>query len=208
MKISKLKIAIYIIILMMFFAGYIFLKNNSTHTVVLDTPGPNYKVYLSTDVDRRNAIVNVTNKTSVKLRDGYYCVVVNDSKYEPSSPCFMIYQSDLSFMLKIDYSKDYLKTLLKTEQKAISDTIKTKYASIIDEYIVCDGVLYGTGTLYGGVLYRKPSSSSENKDVYRFILKKDLGWSIIQKPVIILDKYTFFDIPINVLKEVNSLPVC
>jgi hypothetical protein len=207
MKISKVKLVIYILVLAAAVFAYVYFKNSLLHVVTLDTKGPAYKLFSSSD--KNKVIATVDGKTTVKLHDGYYCAEANDDKYETHSLCFMVYKTDTEFVFESDYSSDYLSKLLVPEKKSIDSIINTTYPDIGTNYIVCGGELYGKGNIYGSVIVQKKFFPRDSVDSYRIVLqKKNNKWGVVNNPVIVLDKTTFSDIPVNILKKINTLTVC
>lgn len=206
MKIGKFRIVIYVISLVLIGTVYILNKNAGLRTVTVETKGPT--ITLSRD-SNKSVVGTTANTLTLRLEDGYYCVTADDKKYTSKPSCFTVYKKDMNFIYNPDYSSDYLATLLESEKASINTVINTMYSAFISDYVVCDGSLYGLGDLYGTVLYKKPTRQNDNIDVYKIVLrKKDNVWSIINKPVIVLDSTTFADIPVSILKSINTQKVC
>lgn len=207
MKISKIKIIIYILFLIGVGVWYSFYKNNTLHTVTLETKGPAYTIYLSTD--KNKVVATVTSKAVLRLSDGYYCGSTTDNKYEAAMTCFAVYKKDMTFTFNPNYSKKHLSELLVSEKNVISDVISKKYPTIIGDFTVCGGELYRGGDIYGTALIRKTAFPRDNADIYRILLEKiDNKWSVVKNPEIVLDKNTYSDIPVDILIAIDTLPTC
>ncbi|TAL15330.1 hypothetical protein EPN95_00350 [Patescibacteria group bacterium] len=207
MKVSKLKILIYILILVGFGYWFSSYEKGLLRTVTLETKGPSYKIYLSTN--KNTVISTVTNKVTLKLHDGYYCGSTSDSNYDTATICFMVYKKDLTVVFNPNYSTKHLADLLVPEQDIIMNIIKTKYSNILSGFTVCNGELYATGDIYGTAVVQKTASPRDNATIYRVVLEKTNNtWTVIKNPELVLDATTYSGIPVDVLKSIDIQPTC
>lgn len=206
MKLGRFRIAVYVMCLVLIGVVYVVSKNISYRLVTIETKGPVVNLIKGTD---KKIITTISDKMTVQLEDGYYCVSTNDVNYASDSSCFTVYKKDTTFVYNPEYSSDYLTSLLKKEINSINTVINTSYSSIISDYVVCEGSLYGLGDIYGTVLYKKPARQNDSIDIYKVILHKNNSvWTIVNRPVIVLDSVSFSDIPLSVLKAVNTQQAC
>lgn len=203
---SKFKIIILTLVIAGSIAGYIYYRTAALPSVTLSTNGSSYLLYNSVD---KKTITEISSPTTIKLHDGYYCGIATDQKYDNTPLCFTVFQSNTSYVFDASYSSGHLQEILPPEIDLVNNIIKTKYANIINGYTICPGALYAKGDIYGTAIIENPASKSDSSDVYRVVLrKKGSVWEVVNKPVIVLDKTTFSEIPLSVLKKVNNLNVC
>lgn len=113
--------------------------------------------------------------------------------------------------LSPDYSDEYLDKLLDGELSNIKMSIETKYPKVKKLYAVQRGKLYKKGDWYGTTLVYKGNATGANlfkTDTLRVILKKENNQWVVKTdpPSILLSKYVYPDIPIDILRNVNSFP--
>jgi hypothetical protein len=203
---SRFKIIVLVFVVVTTTVGWLYVRDSSLPSVTLDMKGSSYSLYNSVD---KKVITEISSPTTIKLHDGYYCGVATDSKYDDTPLCFSVFQTDTSYTFDADYSSTYTQELNSSEQPSANAALKEKYADIIKNFTICDGSLYAKGTLYGTAIIEKSASLNDSNDVYRVILKKEgSAWVVINKPVIVLDKATFSEIPLDILKKINNLNVC
>lgn len=147
----------------------------------------------------------------IRLKKGSY-ILQYDAKdnYQDYFVAITLSDKRQSVSLSPDYSDQYLNELLGSELGGIKASLAEKYPKIDKLYDPQKGRLYKKGEWYGTVLTYKGDSSGSNlfkTDALRVVLKKENGkWSVkTDPPYIILNKYAYPDIPIDILRGVNSL---
>lgn len=204
---SKSKIIVLILITLLLIGGIIFSYFSSYRNVTIDIKESPVDLFLASDVD--NKLQSITTDTTLSLRDGYYCVKPIDIKFNSSLKCTTVYKTDTKIMADFDYSDEYLNKLLEPQQADINSVIKDSYKETIGNYNICNGKLYEKGKWYGAILVQKKAHPSDSIDYYRVVLQKDNNkWIISAKPSIVLSKYDYKNIPVNILSQVNNLKVC
>lgn len=124
--------------------------------------------------------------------------------YESNSEEIKLTKEQQTITLNPPYSEPKLASILKTESYYIGQVLHSAYPKI-DEYEIQPGQLYNKGEWFGTTLIYK-GEDYFNTDTLRVILHKENGQWIIKTrpPNIILSKVDFPDIPINILRKVNS----
>ncbi len=104
-----------------------------------------------------------------------------------------------------DYSEARLASLLKEEQGSIHQAVLTEYPNTA-LYAFKGDKLYKKGDWFGAALIYQ-GTDIFNFDTVRVIAHKENGvWKVsTSPPTIVIDKYTYPDIPVEVLRDVNSI---
>lgn len=110
--------------------------------------------------------------------------------------------------LRPSFTEEYLNSQLDAELSTINKQLLETFPKIKGLYKINRGKLYHDGEWYGTTLVYKGKDIS-NSDSLRVALKKEAsGWSVKSNPPdIYLSKHVYPDIPVDVLREINILPV-
>lgn len=180
----------------------------SFHTVTFSNPD---KVTLNVrkvidGVSQKQINHIVVDSLSIGFQNGDYCAEVDSTIYDTKPLCFTVNNKDVSLLVGLDYSKTKLSDLLLNEVDAVQSVITQKYSDVVGNFNIGSGVLYGRGDWYATTLTQKVAHKSEQGDVYRVLLQKsDEKWNIVAYPQIVLSKYGYPNVPINILNDVNKL---
>jgi hypothetical protein len=147
----------------------------------------------------------LTARGKVSLQNGNYYATPDGQKVSKDPIRFDIKDRDLTLTLDPDYSSDFLKTTLNTEQTAITAAAESAFPLIAQNYTIGSNTLYRHGEWFGALLTQKNDTRNE-LDYYRIILHKESGtWKVVGKPELVMSKAEFKDVPDSVLKSVNQL---
>jgi len=158
--------------------------------------------------DDKPMIENAQLDHPYKLKQGDYVVFYEgvdgyDSRYVD----FKLSESKQVVELKPSLTDEKLEELLKQERPSVVKSLDEKYKKI-NQYTIQIGKLYKNGEWYGTTLINK-SKYSPNRDTLRVVLHKEDGkWTVAtDPPYIYLSKFSYPNVPEDVLSDVNSLSV-
>ncbi|HEX5456200.1 MAG TPA: hypothetical protein VFW77_02430 [Candidatus Saccharimonadales bacterium] len=166
------------------------------------------------DDTRNEKPVKIINGSGqeIKLKKGSY-ILQYDAKTNYRDYFVNINLTDKHQVVNLspEYSDEYLSSLLDGELTSIKTAILTEYPKVKRLYEIQRGRLYKKGDWYGTTLTYKGSFEGANlfrTDTLRVVLeKKDGKWTVrTNPPNILLSKYDYPDIPIDILRNVNGLP--
>lgn len=151
-------------------------------------------------------VTTVDDSKSVKLQDGSYGYLPNNTKYDSTPLKFEVAGKDTSIEINPDYSKERLATLLQDELPNITPIITTAYGQVLDSYDIKPGSLYKKGEWYGTTIIEHAEPGGNYGDTYRVILRKiDGNWKIEASPSLVLTTHDNPTIPKEILTSVNNL---
>lgn len=141
--------------------------------------------------------INIDHKYLVK----YFGAEGYDNNTISLNPSF----EQKTLRIKPYYSDSKLSSMQANEMPAIRQAYVDKYGAV-NIYELQPGNLYGYGDWYGTTLIYK-GNDDFNNDTLRLIMHKESGQWIIKTspPDITLSKYIYPDIPVDILRKVNSL---
>jgi uncharacterized protein YpmB len=143
---------------------------------------------------------------SMFLKKGKYYAIPQGNSLSNDSINFTVEDKDMTVMIDPAYSKEYLKDLLTKEKSAIATAISAKYPSIFSQYTLTHETLYRRGDWSGGLLEPKVSDERDERDSYRVVLyKEDKTWKVVRRPEYILTSSKYEDVPVDVLRAINSI---
>lgn len=168
---------------------------------------------LSSDVDsavvytsKKQKVREITSSSSVLLTKGTYYAVPAGKNISDKPINFTVKEKDTTIVIDPAFADAYLKEQLKIERPSIVSAITSKYPSLIDSFTLTHETLYKRGDWLGGLLEPKVSDIRQQKDPYRIVLhKKDKEWQVVRRPEYILTSSRYEEVPIDVLRAVNSI---
>jgi hypothetical protein len=164
--------------------------------------GTSIAVYSSED----KLIKELPTRGNLSLREGEYYLIPSGENIASDKIAFTVGDSDSSIEVTPPYNRAYLDTLLQTELPKIGSAVAAKYPTLISGYELQSGKLYERGEWYGGLLKPKVSDIRDQRDPYRIVLHKvDDRWEVVRRPEYILSSSRFDQVPIAILRDVNSL---
>ncbi len=173
-------------------------------------------IYKTKDLDDGNAKEPlkkiVDSGQDVTLPRGNYTLQYEASKnYQSGFKQVELVEKNQSINLSPEYSDDYLNEVLDGELGSIKKAIINKYPKVKSLYSIQQGRLYGKGEWYGTALVYKGSflgADMFKSDTLRIVLKKENNkWVVATNPPdIILTSISYPDIPVDILRNTNSLP--
>lgn len=150
---------------------------------------------MSIDVSGKESrlYTNHTYLISYKPNDGYS---QEEIKFSP--------KNRTSINIDPHYSVNKLNSILEGEFESIKTALYQKYPQL-HLYEIQKGKLYYMGEWYGTTL-RYVGDDYDNSDTLRVVLKKsEDNWQVVtDPPSITLDKYTYKNIPFDILTDVNN----
>lgn len=149
-------------------------------------------------------LFSFTGSSTVKLKNGTYDLVVADPAHNFSQTVFKetVDYTTLSIAPAITYTDEYLASLLPTLRSQIASSFFASDPSLQPNYHIGNDRLYMLGDWYGAVL--QPGSG--DLDTLRVILHKSNGqWQIAAQPSLSIGEPSHQDIPVAVIRSVDSL---
>lgn len=160
----------------------------------------------------KDYLVGETNQdTNLKLKEGKYLVVTSGNQdYAAQTEAVSLIDGPKTVTINPAYTTDKLAELLGRERDALRQTITTAFPIVTSGYEIGGGKLYEHGDWYGTTL--RLSQTEEQKrlgyaDTYRLVAHKENGlWVVKTKPPqLVLSRLSYPDIPVAILKDVNTL---
>lgn len=158
------------------------------------------------DNDDTVTVTTVDSSKSVKLQDGKYGYLPNNTKYDSTPLKFDVASKDTSIEINPDYSKERLAILLQDELSNITPVITAAYGQVLESYDIKPGSLYKKGEWYGTTIVEHAAPGGNYGDTYRVILRKvDGDWKIEASPSLVLTTHDNPTVPKDILTSVNNL---
>ncbi len=212
MKKNTLIIASIVILLIAAGIGlYLYSQTFHAVSIVFKQDNISAKLYKSigdtdSDDDKGPELKILTKSESISLQDGEYFLVAEGETIATTPIGFTVQGKDTTVEVDPSYSQSYLKRQLEGQVATIHALIKQKYPTIIADYTIQEGQLYQKGDWYGTVLTKNISDQRDVADFYRVVLHKNsTTWEVIDSPVLVLTSSEFKNVPIDVLKSINTL---
>lgn len=143
---------------------------------------------------------------TVLLRTGEYYVTPEGENVSQDKINFTVTGGDITVTIDPDYTKEYLAKLLVDERPLIKTTITEKYPTLISGYVIQKETLYKKGEWLGALLVPKVENPRNQKTPYHIVLhKKDGKWEVIRRPEYVLTSSRYSEVPIDILRQINSL---
>lgn len=150
-----------------------------------------------------NTISKLSSSTTVRLKPGEYYYTTVGEKFNSERTYFTVIDNT-EIIIDPNYSEQYLSTLGETETEKIRTLLNKSYPQIKDKYTLDEPRLYKQGDWAGGRIIQTVDRR-QSPDIYRYIVQKTGNeWKIIAPPNLTLSKFTYPDIPLDVLRSVNS----
>ncbi len=158
-------------------------------------------------IDDKAIIKKVSGSEKVKLHKGrYYITAKSDTTVD--------YNKDITLdkepeTVDIDpgLNSKLLSERIATEEAAILPVLYKTYPQINNGYVLQTGKLYGQADWYSTTIISGSNPNpSDYRDVFHIVLHKENGTWVIKTriPELNLDKYTYPDIPIDILISANK----
>ncbi|HEX6416323.1 MAG TPA: hypothetical protein VFZ62_02245 [Candidatus Saccharimonadales bacterium] len=150
----------------------------------------------------------LTASGELSLQNGSYFIIPEGEKVAKDEIAFTVKDEDTSVSVTPGYSKEYLASVLKTEQPAINEAIGEAFPAQMQSHTVEKGTIFKKGEWFGALLVsNNPNLDLRSQtDFYRIILNKvDGSWKIVGTPQLVLTTSEFKDVPDDILREVNKL---
>jgi hypothetical protein len=200
---KKLFIIIGIVFVLGIIAWAVIADQVQYRSVAFDLKGDGYTVEVYKQ-DSADAISRVTKTSNQRFKEGeYYYKVVGD-KLDDRKVTFTITTSGKDITVDPDYSPDYLARLASEAETDIQAILRNKYGSILDNYDSSTFRLYKKGEWGGGYLVQIVDPR-QAPDIYRYVVHKQGDtWSLTAPPELSIGASKYPDIPIDVLRAINS----
>lgn len=173
-----------------------------------------YKVPSDKDVSNPSLVID--DKAIVKKASGSETIKLHKGRYyiTAKSDTTATYNKDVTLGSEpqtIDISPDLNPKLLServsSEEAAILPVIYKTYPQINNGYVLQVGKLYGQGDWYStSIVTGSNPDPKDYHDVFHVVLHKEDGvWKVVTRiPELNLDKYTYPNIPLDVLTQANK----
>lgn len=171
-------------------------------TFTIDKEVEEIVIYNAGDKD----IKRLSSDDKVLLRAGKYYAVPAGENIVTDKIQFSVEDKDVAVDIQPPYTSEFLADILKDEAEAIRTAVVKKYPSALNEYSLVQESLYKRGEWFGGLLAPKVNNVRDKRDPYRIVLhKKDGSWNVIRRPEYILTSSRYNEVPIEVLRQINTL---
>lgn len=169
---------------------------------IVNEPGLAVDIYSSKDT----SVISLTSgSTTLSLRDGDYYYKIDNEKNGLINQDFKIDKTVSEITINPNYSSAYLNSQLIIEKTEILSIINNTYPAFINNYVISNEQLFAKGEWFGANITRK-TQIGDITDPYKVILNKQDGkWSLVHYPEIVVTKYLFPDVPIDILNSINQL---
>lgn len=176
----------------------------SFHTVSfsLNTRVTGITVYGSDDKE----IKKLSSSGEITVHEGNYYVIPDGENVASNKITFSVEKSDKDIVIDPPYSKEYLSAELTKELPAINTALSAKYPTLIPNYTLKSGTLYGHGDWFGGLLAPKVNDIRDQRAPYRVVLnKKDGTWEVVRRPEYVLSASRYKEVPVDILRAINAI---
>lgn len=157
-----------------------------------------------------NKIKTLTTTSTLKLKKGSYLLVPSGENLNTAPLNIHLSDEPLTYDVNVPYSDTHLESLVQTEYKAIHTALTSTYNNFDALYTHVPGKLFGRGEWYGATIRHVVGPFDDpNGDTLRVLLKKDgTTWTLLSKPPMpVLSAPDFRDVPIEILRDINKIPV-
>lgn len=181
-----------------------YLYLDSFRNIVFDIKQPDVtlEVFKSSS---NQPIKTITSTQTIPLQKGEYYYVTKGDLYEESNTPLVV-ENDSDVVVDPAYSRNYLSSMLAPQEKGIHEIISDTYSSVIGQFDIHKGELFGRGDWYGTILTKKVEDERQITDPYRVILKKrGDDWKIFGQPEIVVTTTNQPEVPVDILHQVNGL---
>lgn len=203
MKKNIITILIIIILIIVGVVTYNYI--NSFHNVSFYFEQNNSKVEI---YNNKYKIINSfkSNTFNLSLEKGEYYYKVIGDKYSSVTYPFKVIDKSEKINITPDYSDSYLALLLVNEKDDILNNLNNTYSKIIDNYKISNERLFKRGEWFGATIDKKTNNNFT--DTYKVIFHKvNNKWEMVRYPEIVLTKYNYPDVPIEILNSLNDLSI-
>lgn len=108
-------------------------------------------------------------------------------------------------MINPYYSQEKLDTLLTSSViTSVQNKLINTYTDTLGEYTIEKGKLYHYGEWYSTSFIYKGEYSETSDTLHVIVKKTPQGWEVVADPNITFDKFTYPNIPLDVLQDINS----
>lgn len=175
----------------------------SLHKVSFDLDEEVSSITIYTDDEKK--IKHFETDSHLLLQEGEYYILPEGDKIADDRITFTVKGQDTTVEVRPSYSKEHLSTLFDQERPVVQETLKEKYSSLIVDYTLSQGKLYGRGDWFGGLL--EPNATErDRKAPYRVVLHKEKGgWVVVRRPEYVLTSSRYQGVPVEILRDINLL---
>jgi hypothetical protein len=173
-----------------------------------------YKVPPQNEVSNPELVINdkmivkkITANSKLKLRKGRYYITATSKTTANDHQDITLEDKPTTVTINPYLNPTLLSQRVATEETSILPLLYKTYPQINHGYVLQTGKLYGQGDWYSATLISGSNPTpSDYHDVYHVVLHKKNGvWTVKTKfPDLNVDKYTYPDIPRDILGEVNK----
>lgn len=168
------------------------------------------KLYEAITVDglptKNSEPIDYSESEQIKLKKGSYIAEMKKDGYEVEARTISLADSPQVIVLNPrTFTAERLQQILNQEKGNIYNSLTSRYPDIFNLYTVQKEKIYLNGAWYAAVLLFKDKSSL-SRDSVRVVVKKEGGqWIVATKPYPSLSAVEYPGIPVNVLKDINTL---
>lgn len=150
-------------------------------------------------------VTTIDGDADVRLQQGDYTYATEGSNYDNTPTGFKVDNTDPIITINPPYSSAFRNKVLTAELPAITKVLTEKYPILTSDFTIARGEVYDDGTWYGTTLTQKPSTPTEQGDVYYAVLKKEKGtWVVKTTPALSLSAKEYPDVPFYILSSINK----
>lgn len=149
-------------------------------------------------------VATLDDDGELRLQTGEYTYTPRGERYSTDPVSFSV-DNNKEITVNPSYSAKYREDILRTENTKIVGVINATYSDVMGNFIINTGTIYQQGDWYATTLDQNPLPGGQQGDTYRVVLqKKDNLWHIVAGPEIVLSAQEYTDVPVDILRDINS----
>lgn len=202
--IIKIPILVSVALLLLFVGGVLLIntpRGNRVEFIISD----NISEVSIFDANSNSESIKTLEKSSIiSLDAGDYTVTSFGEKTGFYTKIISV-QNDSVIEIDPPYSANHLDDLLDDELSALSSTIEQFFGENLDDLSVSRGELLERGDWYSTTIFERINDPRQQPDYYVLLLSKSAdSWEVVAGPDIVLTRYDYPDIPIDILTLANN----
>jgi hypothetical protein len=197
------------------FVAYQYIRSFQDVSVVIKNPAGSVKLQLfaAEEVDHNlkpigDALRTITTDETFSIKKGAYVLVPSGENIDTAPLSFVLADKPVTQTIDLPYTQSYLEQLASQELPAITAALTAEYPKVATDYTLNPGKLYHRGEWYGTTIANKQGTEEYIfGDTLRVLLEKQNGqWVVLSEPPeIILTTPVYKNVPVEVLRDINSL---
>lgn len=158
-------------------------------------------------IDDKAIVKKTTGSETIKLQKGRYYITAKSGTTADYTKDVTLGGEPQTVSVDPNLNAKLLSERLSGEESAILPVLYKTYPQINNGYVLQTGKLYGQGDWYStSIVSGSNPNPTDYRDIFHVVLHKEDGvWKVKTRiPELNLDKYTYPNIPIDVLVQANK----